>query len=91
MAAYCCSTSCPFAKCSSVISSPDVDSCPAVAKLRTALVSYFHHDSFRPGQLEAMLAVMHGNDVLVKLPTGGGKTMCMYLPPLATNTTSMCV
>ena len=49
----------------------------------------FHHDSLRPGQQEAMLPVMHGHDVLVKMPTGGGKTMCMFVPPLATSDTAM--
>ena len=49
-----------------------------------AMQSYFHHNNFRPGQLEAMLPIMHGKDVLVKMPTGGGKTMCMFVPPLAT-------
>lgn len=79
-----CLNTCPFAKQISTVSTPNEDSCAALAKLQPAVCSYFHHDSFRPGQLEAMLPVMHGNDVFVKMPTGGGKTLYMFLPPLAT-------
>ena len=68
--------------------SPD-DSCVVVAKLQPIMRSYFHHESFRPGQLEAILPVMHGHDVLVKMPTGGGKSLCMFLPPLATSDTAI--
>ena len=59
------------------------------SKVATCQQSYFHQTSFRPGQLEAMLSVMHEEDVLVKMPTGGGKTMCMFVPPLATSDTAM--
>ena len=41
------------------------------------------------GQLEAMLPVMHGTEVLVKMPTGGGKMMCMFVPPLAASHAAM--
>ena len=67
----------------------DYGLCTIFVKLLPAMQSYFHHDSFRPGQLEAMFPVMHGHDVLVKMPTGGGKTMCMFVPPLATSDTAM--
>ena len=38
---------------------------------------------FRPGQLEAALAILHGQDVLVRMATGSGKSLCMFLGPLA--------
>ena len=44
---------------------------------------YFKYDTFRPGQLEALHPVIHGNDVFVRIRTGGGKSLCMFLLPLA--------
>ena len=38
---------------------------------------------FRPGQLEAMLPVVHGRRAFVRMPTGGRKTFYISLPPLA--------
>ena len=52
-------------------------------RLHGALHSYFKFDDFRDGQLEAMLPIMHGKDVFVRMATGSGKSMCMFLPPLA--------
>ena len=66
-----CVPTCPFSKGSYTVSSADDGSCMVLAKLLPAMQSYFHHNSFRPGQLEVMLPVMHGKDVLVKMPTGG--------------------
>lgn len=51
--------------------------------LLSVLRNIFHHNSFRPGQLEAVMQVAHGKDVFVRLPTGGGKSVCMFLVPLA--------
>ena len=59
--------------------------CPAKAKLKDALSMKFKFDSFRPGQLQALLPLAHGKDVFVHMPTGGGKSLCMYLFPLALN------
>lgn len=84
-----CEPTCPFSKGTIAVSTASDGSCPVFAKLLPAMRSYFHHESFKPGQLEAMLPVLHGHDVLVKMPTGGGKTMCMFVPPLATSPTAM--
>ena len=84
-----CVASCPFSKGTCTVFPASDVLCPFVAKLLSVMQSYFYHESFRPGQLEAMLPVMHGHDVLVKMPTGGGKTMCMFVPPLATSNTAM--
>ena len=43
----------------------------------------------RKGQFEATLAVMHHKDVFVRMATGSGKSLCMFLPPLATKDDSM--
>ena len=55
----------------------------AQPKLEEALHSTFRHTSFRPGQLEALLSVAHGKDVFVRMPTGGGKSLCMFLVPVS--------
>ena len=38
--------------------------------------------NFRPGQLEAMTAVMRGRDCLSLLPTGAGKSLVYVLPAM---------
>ena len=66
-----------------VDSSPTSDNCVGEKKLKEALQFHFKYTSFRPGQLEALLPVAHGKDVFVRMPTGGGKSLCMFLVPLA--------
>eukprot|EP00727_Mastigamoeba_balamuthi_P006428 m51a1_g2405 putative atp-dependent dna helicase (183) ;mRNA; r:771953-772836 len=43
----------------------------------------FGLESFRPGQEEAVSAAVQGRDVLVLMPTGGGKSVCFQVPALA--------
>ena len=52
-------------------------------KLLETLKKYWHYDSFRPMQQEAMEAVLAGRDTLVLMPTGGGKSIIYQLPTLA--------
>ena len=63
--------------------------CPARIKLYATLRRFFKFAEFRPGQLEAALAVLHRKDVFVHMATGSGKSLCIFLPPLATNDDSM--
>lgn len=50
-------------------------------KLET-LKHYFGHDTFRPLQEEVVDAIVNKEDVLMILPTGGGKSLCYQLPTL---------
>ncbi len=40
----------------------------------------FGHESLRPGQYEAVRALLDGHDVLLVQPTGGGKSLAYQLP-----------
>lgn len=46
------------------------------------LTQYFGFDQFRPGQQQVIEAVWAGQDALVIMPTGGGKSLCFQLPAL---------
>jgi ATP-dependent DNA helicase RecQ len=50
-------------------------------KLET-LEHYFGHSSFRPLQEDVVDAILAKQDVLMILPTGGGKSLCYQLPTL---------
>ena len=50
-------------------------------KLET-LEHYFGHAAFRPLQEEVVDAILNREDVLMILPTGGGKSLCYQLPTL---------
>lgn len=43
----------------------------------------FGLSAFRPGQREVIEAVMSGQDCLLVMPTGGGKSLCYQLPAVA--------
>ncbi|MEO1594456.1 MAG: DNA helicase RecQ [Pseudomonadota bacterium] len=44
----------------------------------------FGYDAFRPLQREAITTLIAGGDVLLLLPTGGGKSLCFQIPALIT-------
>ncbi len=54
-------------------------------KLLDALKKYWHYDSFRPMQREAMESVLSGRDTLVLMPTGSGKSIIYQLPTLVSD------
>ena len=54
-------------------------------KLLDTLKQYWHYDSFRPMQREAMESVLSGRDTLVLMPTGGGKSIIYQLPTLVSD------
>ncbi len=50
--------------------------------LHQRLSERFGHERFRPGQAQAVQAAIDGQDSIVIMPTGSGKSVCFQLPAL---------
>jgi DNA topoisomerase III len=61
------------------------------SRLASTLQSVFGHNAFRPAQEEVCRAVARGEDVLLVMPTGAGKSLCYQLPGLARGGTTLVI
>ena len=59
--------------------------------LQNILKEVFHFDSFRPYQQRVCESVIRGNDLLLVMPTGSGKSLCYQIPGIARNGTTLVV
>ena len=50
--------------------------------LEQALKYYFGYDNFRLGQRQIIQQALENRDLLIVMPTGGGKSLCFQLPAL---------
>lgn len=50
--------------------------------LEQALKHFFGYDSFRLGQRQIVEEALQNRDLLIVMPTGGGKSLCFQLPAL---------
>src|SRR6476661_5325450 len=55
---------------------------PDTSSMRRVLKDVFGFADFRPGQQNAMTALLAGRSVLTVMPTGAGKSLCYQVPAL---------
>ena len=55
---------------------------PNLKDAEGTLKEVFGYDRFRPGQGEAVKALLSGQDLLAVMPTGAGKSLCYQIPAL---------
>jgi len=60
-------------------------------RAREALAQHFGFRAFLEGQEEAVTAILSGQDVVIVMPTGGGKSLCYQLPAMQLEGTTIVV
>ncbi|TQD80819.1 hypothetical protein C1H46_033654 [Malus baccata] len=59
--------------------------------MQSILKEYFGFSSFRPYQKEMVEKIIEGNDSLIVMATGSGKSLCYQVPPLVVRKTGVVV
>eukprot|EP00882_Tetradesmus_deserticola_P026575 GHRQ01029330.1.p2 GENE.GHRQ01029330.1~~GHRQ01029330.1.p2 ORF type:complete len:107 (+),score=23.00 GHRQ01029330.1:983-1303(+) len=62
-----------------------------VQQMLRVLQQYWGYNMFREPQDQVILNALAGNDSLVVMATGGGKSICYQVPPLVTGEGGCCV
>lgn len=70
---------------------PDAQPATLGEQLLGILRQRFGHNSFRPHQEEVCAAVAKGDDALLVMPTGSGKSLCYQLPGIARGGTTLVI
>ncbi|MBL1293275.1 MAG: DNA helicase RecQ [Thiotrichales bacterium] len=60
-------------------------------RAQAILKSTFGYEQFRHSQQEVIQELLDGNDVLVLMPTGGGKSLCYQIPALVRDGTAVVI
>jgi ATP-dependent DNA helicase RecQ len=64
---------------------------PTIDDAQSALERHFGFSRFREGQADVIEAVLNRRDVIVVMPTGGGKSLCYQLPALLIDGTTLVI
>lgn len=62
-----------------------------VANPREILQSVYGYENFRAGQEQIINTIIQGNDSLVLMPTGAGKSLCFQIPALCLEGTAVVI
>lgn len=65
-----------------MLNAPDTPSAHTGMDAQALLSKYFGYDAFRHHQADIITAIVNGEDALVLMPTGGGKSLCYQIPSL---------